>query len=102
MEKDYSYKENIMWFAEKQIIFREKIAELIEFEKCIIIRNKYTNENPTNNLVAYDYYANKIWEVDDIITVLFKDGISVHIADDGTIKTVIGKAKIKSTWEVVE
>lgn len=46
MEKDYTYKENIIWFAEKQIIFREKIAELIEFEKCIIIRNKYTNENP--------------------------------------------------------
>ncbi|MEG0345332.1 MAG: hypothetical protein RR435_02870 [Erysipelotrichaceae bacterium] len=70
MEKDYSYKENIIWFPNKQIIFREKIAELIEFEKCVIIRNKYSNENPTNNLVAYDYCANKIWEVDDIIKPL--------------------------------
>ena len=35
-------------------------------------------------------------------TVVYKGGISVHIADDGTIKTVIGNAKIKSTWEVLK
>ena len=35
-------------------------------------------------------------------TVIFKDGISVHIAEDGFIKTVIGGAKIKSTWEWIE
>ena len=33
--------------------------------------------------------------------ILYKNGISIHIADDGFIKTVIGKAKVKSTWEVV-
>lgn len=70
MKKDYSYKENIIWFAEKQIIFSEKIAEIIEFEKCVVIRNKYSNENPTNNLVAYDFSGNKIWEIDDIIKPL--------------------------------
>ena len=35
-------------------------------------------------------------------TVIFKNGISVHIAEDNFIKTVIGNAKIKSTWEIVE
>ena len=35
-------------------------------------------------------------------TVLFKNGISIHIAEDGFVKTVIGKAKVKSTWEVIE
>lgn len=70
MEKDYSYKENIIWFGEKQIIFSEKIAEIIEFEKCVVIRNKYSNENPTNNLVAYDFCGNKIWEIDGIIKPL--------------------------------
>ena len=34
-------------------------------------------------------------------TVLYKNGISIHIAEDGFIKTVIGNAKIKSTWEVI-
>lgn len=70
MKKEYSYKENIIWFGEKQIILSEKIAEVIEFEKCVVIRNKYSNENPTNNLVAFDYSGNKLWEIDDIIKPL--------------------------------
>lgn len=70
MEKEYSYKENIIWFAEKQIIFSEKIAEIIEFEKFLVIRNNYSNQNPTNNLVAFDFDGNKIWEIDDIIRPL--------------------------------
>lgn len=70
MKKYYSYIGNTICFGEKQIIFREKIAEIIEFEKCVIIRNKYSNENPTNNLVAFDLGGNKIWEIDDIIKPL--------------------------------
>lgn len=70
MGKKYSYKENMIWFAEKQIIFNEKIAEVVEFDKCVVIRNKYSNENPTNNLVAFDFDGNKIWEIDDIIKPL--------------------------------
>ena len=65
-----SMKGNIIWFAEKQIIFNEKIVEIVEFEKCVVIRNKYSNENPTNNLVAFDFDGNKIWEIDDIIKPL--------------------------------
>ncbi len=65
-----SMKGNTIWFAEKQIIFNEKIAEIVEFEKCVVIRNKYSNENPTNNLVAFDFDGNKIWESDDIIKPL--------------------------------
>lgn len=34
-------------------------------------------------------------------TILFKNGISIHIAEDGFVKTVIGKAKVKSTWEAM-
>ena len=70
MKKDYSYKENIIWFADKQIILCEKIAEVVEFDKCVVIRKKYTNENPKNNVVAYDFDGNKIWEVDNIIKPL--------------------------------
>lgn len=70
MKKGYSYKENIICFGEKQIFFREKIVEIMEYEKCLVIRNKYSNENPTNNLVAFDFYGNIIWEIDDIIKPL--------------------------------
>ncbi len=31
--------------------------------------------------------------------VLFKNGISIHIAEDGFVKTVIRKAKVKSRHE---
>ena len=34
--------------------------------------------------------------------VLFKNGVSVHISDDGFIKTVVGKAKIIDTWELIK
>ncbi len=70
MKKGYSYKENIIWFAEKQIIFSEKIAEIIEFEKCVVIRNNYSKLNATSNLVAFDFDGNKIWEISDIIKPL--------------------------------
>ncbi|WP_167957277.1 hypothetical protein [Anaerosporobacter faecicola] len=70
MNKEYTYRENIICFGEKQIIFNERIAEIVEFEKCLVIRNKYSNENPTNNLVAYDFTGYKIWEIDDIIKPL--------------------------------
>ena len=70
MKKEYSYKENIIWFADKKIMLSEKIVEIIEFEKCVVVRNKYTSANPTNNLVAFDFDGNKIWEIDDIIKPL--------------------------------
>jgi len=35
-------------------------------------------------------------------TVIFKNGISIHIAEDGFIKSVIGEAKVKTTWEIIE
>jgi hypothetical protein len=35
-------------------------------------------------------------------TVIYKNGISIHITEDGFVKTVIGNAKVKSTWEVVK
>ncbi len=34
--------------------------------------------------------------------VLFKNNISIHIADDGFIKTIVGNAHVKSTWELIE
>ena len=55
MKKEYSYKENIMWFEEKQIVFSERITEIIEFEKYLVIKNKYSNKNPTNNLAVFDF-----------------------------------------------
>lgn len=33
--------------------------------------------------------------------VMFKNGVSVHIADDGFIKTIVGNAKVKETWEII-
>ena len=66
MKKEYSYKENIMWFKEKQIVFSERITEIIEFEKYLVIKNKYSNKNPTNNLAVFDFDGNKIWGIDDI------------------------------------
>jgi hypothetical protein len=35
-------------------------------------------------------------------TVMYKNGVSIHIAEDGFIKTVVGNAKVKSTWELIK
>lgn len=75
MEEKYSYKENIICFAEKQIILSERIAEVIEFDKCVVIRNKYSSKNPTNNLAAFDFCGNEIWKIDDIIKPLIAQTI---------------------------
>ena len=40
MGKKYSYKENVIWFGKRQIILSEKVAEIIEFEKCVVLRTK--------------------------------------------------------------
>jgi len=34
--------------------------------------------------------------------VIFKNGVSIHIAEDGFIKSIIGEAKVKTTWEIIE
>ena len=34
--------------------------------------------------------------------IVYKNKISIHITEDGFIKTVIGNAKIKSTWEIMD
>lgn len=60
----------------------------------------------------------KIESVDDVIdvlktgtkyadtieggTVIFKNGVSIHLAEDGFIKTIIGDAHVKSTWEIIK
>ncbi len=33
--------------------------------------------------------------------VIFKNKVSIHLAENGIIKTIIGDAHIKSTWEVI-
>lgn len=33
---------------------------------------------------------------------MFKNGTSVHFAEDSFIKSVIGGAKVKSTWELLK
>lgn len=70
MKKCYSYRENVICLNKKKIVFSEKIAQVIELEKCVVIRCKYSNEHPTNNLVAYDLGGNQIWEIDEIIKPL--------------------------------
>ena len=32
-------------------------------------------------------------------TILYKDGVAISISDDNVIRTVIGNAKVKSTWK---
>lgn len=89
MAKKYSYKENIIWFAKKQITFNENIAEIIEFEKCVVIRNTYSNENPTNNLSAFDFHGNKIWGIDDVIKPLESQTIVSIGRSDGLYVSII-------------
>ncbi|WP_102410380.1 hypothetical protein [Beduinella massiliensis] len=44
----------------------------------------------------------KYWDPEYGGYVMYKNEISIHITEDGIITTVIGKAKIKDTWEEVK
>lgn len=70
MKREYSYNDNIICFGKKEVLLNEKIAEIVEFEKCVIVREKYSIKNPTNNVVAVDFSGNIIWKVDDAIKPL--------------------------------
>jgi len=55
MKREYSYNDNIICFGKKEVLLNEKIAEIVEFEECVIIREKYSSKNPTNNVVSIDF-----------------------------------------------
>lgn len=61
------YYDNVLKLNEKEIPLNGKIVEVLCFEKCVIVRTKYSIAVPTNNLMSFDFYGNKLWEIDDII-----------------------------------
>lgn len=66
----YKFKDKVIWISQEAIVFNEKIAEIVEFERCLLVRSNYSNENPTNNLVAIDFSGNIIWQIDEAIKPL--------------------------------
>lgn len=51
-------------YKEKNTTYTKRIADVIEFERITVIRTKYTNEHPTNNLIAINYSGDIVWEID--------------------------------------
>ena len=89
MKNMYSYKENKLYIGEKELICKEKIVEIIEFEEQLVIRIKYTNHNPTNNVFAIDFFGNIIWEIDCVVKPLKSQTIvSIGKKNDKQISVV--------------
>lgn len=89
MKNMYSYKENKLYINEKEIVYKEKIMEIIEFEEQLIVRIKYTKDNPTNNVFAIDFFGDLIWEIDSVVKPLESQTIvSVGKKNDKQISVV--------------
>lgn len=89
MEKKYSYSESIIKFGEKQIVLREKIVEVLEFEEGIVLRKKYSNTNPTNNVIAFDFKGNILWESDKVVKPIIPQTIvSIGKKDDKCVSFI--------------
>lgn len=48
------------------ISFDVGIKKIIEYDKYIIVLIRERKEIP-NNIIAYDYYGNKLWRINDIV-----------------------------------
>ncbi|RKM56288.1 hypothetical protein D6853_05700 [Butyrivibrio sp. X503] len=66
----YKYEQNTIFINDKAISFNEKIEEVMEFDRRIIVMTEYTKDNPTNNLYCYDNYGDYNWNIEDIIDTL--------------------------------
>ena len=92
----------------------EYAKKLTETHKVLKDNGYETSEHALNKILGR-INQGKIMSLDQVIDVLktgttykdtieggiikFKDGVAIAIANDGVIKTVIGKARIKPTWE---
>ena len=89
-------------------------------KSCVILTDTISASR-TNICIFYSFrcwFKGKISSIEEIFDVLnsgtkykeavnggivlFKNGVSVHISDDEFIKTVVGNAKIKDTWELIK
>ncbi len=49
-----------------KICFETSIKKVIEYDKFFIVLIRERMEMP-NNIIAYDYFGNEIWKVNDIV-----------------------------------
>ncbi len=62
-----SYYDNVILFGKKEVVLKENILDVLAFDYSIVVRTRYTEENPTNNVIALDYNGNVLWESDEVI-----------------------------------
>ena len=97
--------------------YTEKYAQKLKSTYKLFRENGYLITEHALNQLMGRINQNKIESIEQILdvlktgtkysdivlggTVIFKNKISIHISDDGFIKTIIGDAHVKSTWEVI-
>ena len=59
------YNEKIQ-INNKSIIFDTTIKKIIYFSDIFVVLIRENKEIP-NNIIAYDYYGNEVWKINDIV-----------------------------------
>lgn len=76
-------------YKEKNTTYTKRIADVIEFERITVIRTKYTNEHPTNNLIAINYSGDIVWEIDTVAKPLeAQTVVSIGKIDDRHVRAI--------------
>ncbi len=72
----------------KEISFENNIETMIKFFNCIIVL--LMDENiPDNNIEAFDYMGNKLWDISSIIRFDYQEGyISLSKEDERTFSVI--------------
>ncbi|MBD5550609.1 MAG: hypothetical protein HDQ96_05450 [Lachnospiraceae bacterium] len=55
------------------INFEISIKKIIEYDNCFIVLIRERKEIP-NNIIAYDYYGNELWKINDIVRAKISRG----------------------------
>lgn len=101
MKKNYSYSDNIILFGERKITLKEKIVEVLGFEECIVLREKYSSTNPTNNVIAFDFRGDILWESDEVIKpVIPQTMVSIGKKDHQCV-SIVSFAGLKFEVDVI-
>lgn len=81
-------EKNKLLFNNKQIVFENNIETIIKYSNSIVIL-LMGEVVPNNNIEAFDYMGNKLWDISSIIKFDYPEGyISLSKEDDRSFSTI--------------
>lgn len=91
---------NKLFLDDKQIAFENNIETIIKYSNCIIIL-LMGEMIPDNNIEAFDYMGNKLWDISSIINFDYPEGYITLSKEDNRTFSTISYNGVKFTIDVL-